>query len=276
MKRMNRRGLLAGALALAAMAAQPAHAQNTLDTIKQRGKLIVGVKNDYRPWGFLDTSGQIVGLEIDLAKDVAQRLGVGLELVPVVASNRMEFLQQGRIDLLIATMGDNPQRRKVVGMIEPNYYAGGTNVLAKKSAGLKDWNQLKDRDVCAVQGAYYNRRVSSNYRPKLVVFAGIPEALNALQQGNCVAFVYDNTFIESTLASADPKWAGYEMPFKTEDEQPWAIGVKLEDLNGPWGDFMRKASTEWHRSGKLLELEKKWGIKESPFLRETNKKYAGS
>ena len=113
--------------------------------IRARGHLIVGVKNDYRPYGFVDPSGQIVGLEVDLAREVAQRIGVGLELVPVIASNRMEFLRQGRIDMILATMSDTPERRRVVGMIEPNYYAGRVTVLAPKSAELKSWEQLRGR-----------------------------------------------------------------------------------------------------------------------------------
>ena len=192
---------------------------------------MVGVKQDYRPWGFLDESGNIVGLEIDLAKDVARRLDVGIELVPVVASNRMEFLAQGKIDLLIATMGDTAQRREVVGMIEPAYYAGGTNVLAPKSADLSAWQDLKGKDVCAIQGAYYNKRVSQEYEPNLVAFAGIPEATAALQNRNCVAFLYDNTWIESQLAG-DPQWADYEMPLATEDLQVWAVAVALDELDG--------------------------------------------
>src|SRR5438046_2559420 len=78
---------------------------DTLASIKQKGKIVVGVKADYKPFGFTDPSGKIVGLEIDLASDVAKRLGVQIELVPVIAANRMEFLKQGRIDLMIATMG---------------------------------------------------------------------------------------------------------------------------------------------------------------------------
>jgi polar amino acid transport system substrate-binding protein len=268
--------VLAGAIVLMAAFATPASAQDAMSSIKHRGKLIVGVKNDYKPWGFVDLSGQLAGLEIDLARDVADRLGVGLELVPVVASNRLEFLQQGRIDLIIATLTDTPQRRNVVGMIEPHYYAGGVNILTKRSAGFTDWAQLRDRTVCAVQGAYSNRRVYELYGPKLVVFAGVPEAFNALQQGNCVAFFFDSTLIESTLAGGDPTWAGYAMPLKTEDEQPWAVAVRREELQGPWGDFMRKVTEDWHRSGKLLALEKKCGISESPFLREMNKKYTKS
>src|SRR5581483_2895670 len=89
--------LLAGALfstILLGMAGTPARADD-LATIKQRGTLIVGVKADYPPFGFRAPSGEIQGLEPDLAAAVAKDLGVKLELVPVVAANRMQFLEQG-------------------------------------------------------------------------------------------------------------------------------------------------------------------------------------
>src|SRR3546814_20588094 len=103
---------------------------DVVDDIKERGTLIVGSKADYKPYGFLDPSGKIVGLEPDLAADVAKKLGVTLELVPVVSSNRMQFLQQGKIDLLIATMSHPEERRKVVMAVDPNYYSSGTKLLA--------------------------------------------------------------------------------------------------------------------------------------------------
>lgn len=272
------RGILVRALAaLSVMAGLmvTAVAADQLAEIKARGKLVVGVKQDYKPWGYLDPDGNIVGFEIDLARDVASRLGVEIELVPVVASNRMEFLQQGKIDLVIATMGDNPKRREVVGMIEPNYYAGGTNVLAPRAAGLKDWSQLAGKDVCAIQGAYYNKRVTQVYGPNLVAFAGIPEATAALKNGNCVAFLYDNTWIESQIAS-DDQWADYEMPLVTEDLQSWAVAVPLGELDGAWGAFMKETSAEWHKTGFLIELNAKWGIKDNPFLQEMHEKHKGS
>jgi len=108
------------ALAAVALALGPAAAQ-TLDKIKQRGEIVVGSKADYKPFGFRDPSGKIVGFEPDMAEDVAKKLGVKLVLEPVVSSNRMQFLQQGKIDLMIATMNDKPDRRQVVGIIEPLY-----------------------------------------------------------------------------------------------------------------------------------------------------------
>ena len=120
-----------------------AQAADGVDAIKQRGTLIVGVKADYKPFGFRDPQGNVVGLEPDLAADVAKRLGVKLELVPVAASNRIEFLQQGKIDMLIATMSDKPERRRVVQAIEPLYYSDYVNILLNKKAGIKDWSRAE-------------------------------------------------------------------------------------------------------------------------------------
>lgn len=260
-------------LALAAtLVALPAVAQETLDAVKKKGTIVIGVKNDYRPWGYLDPLGKIVGLEIDMAEEIAKKIGVKLEMIPVTAANRIEFLNQGKIDVILATLGDTPQRRQVIGMIEPNYYAGATNILAKKDAGLKEWKDLAGKKVCGVQGAYYNRRVTELYKPELVVFPAVPEASNALLNGACVGFLFDDTLFSSWLSSGDAKWANYTMPFLSEDPQPWAIGVRQADLNGPLGQLLKDMSIDWHKTGWLLAAEKKWGIKESPYLVETNKK----
>lgn len=255
------------------LAAWPAAAQDTMAKIKEAGKIVVGVKSDYKPWAYLDPSGKIVGMEIDMAGDVANKLGVKLELVPVTAANRMEFLNQGRIDLIIATMGDRPDRRKVVGAIEPQYYASGGNIIAPKAAKITSWDQLKGKKVCAIQGAYYNRPAAQHHGAELVVFPGVEDAKKALLGGNCVAFLFDSSLIEGTLAAGDPQWADYEMPLPTEESEPWIIGVKLSDLNGPFGQFMVDMSKSWHKSGRLIELEKKWGIKPNAYLVEMHEKY---
>jgi len=252
------------ALAGFALAAGPAAAQ-TLEKIKSRGVLVVGSKADYKPFGFRDPSGAIVGFEPDLAKEIADKLGVKLELEPVVSSNRMQFLQQGKIDLMIATMNDKPDRRQVVGILEPLYYASGVNVLASKKAALKSWEQLKGQKVCGIQGAWYNKPVAEKYGADIVAFKGQTEAETALLQGNCIAWVYDDTAFAERLA--DARWKDYEMPLETILEEPWGIAVKLEERDGPWGKFVADQIADWHRTGRIIELEKKWNIPPSAFLK---------
>ncbi|HLH88455.1 MAG TPA: transporter substrate-binding domain-containing protein [Xanthobacteraceae bacterium] len=263
---MLQRFIVAAATAIGIVAVAGSAAAQTLDKIKKDGVLVVGTKADYKPFGFRDPSGGIIGFEPDLAREVADRLHVKLQLEPVVSSNRMQFLQQGKIDLMIATMNDTPERRKIVGIVEPDYYASGVNVFAVKKAALKSWAQLKGQKVCAIQGAWYNKPISEQYGAEIVAFKGTAEAETALQQGNCVGFVYDDTYFVDHLN--DPKWAAYEMPLESIDVVPWGLAVKLEEVNGPWGQFISNIEKDWHKSGKLIALEAKWKIPPSSFLKK--------
>lgn len=264
------RTAIAIALMFAAMLVALQASADAVDDIKKRGTLIVGTKADYKPYGYRDPSGQIVGIEPDLAKDFADKLGVKLELIPVVASNRMQFLQQGKIDIMIATMTDRPDRRKVVWILDPNYYSSGTNILAPKKAGFKEWKDLNGKPVCGIQGAFYNKKTAEEFGANIVAFKSTPEVYTALKQGRCVAFVYDDSSIMGTLQD-EQQWGDYEMPLKTIDDAPWGLAVRFNEyrLYGMLSEQIQK----WHGSGKILELEKKYGVKNTPFALLMHEKY---
>ena len=266
---LNRYFSIVAAGVVLCMLGATAASADALDDIKKKGVLVVGSKADYRPFGFLDPSGKIVGFEADLAADVAKRLGVKLELVPVVASNRMQFLQQGKIDMMIATMSDTPERRKLVDIIEPNYYGSGLNVLALKSAGLKSWDALRGKKVCLVQGAFYNKELQEKYGVDGVAFPGTAEVYTALKNGNCIAFAYDDTAIVGEMLK--PEWSAYEMPLESILFVPWGLAVKQGEK--AFADMMAKTAVEWHKSGFIQDLEKKWGIKPTKFAQDTRAKY---
>ncbi len=254
-----------GALAMTSMAVQA----DVIDDIKKRGVLKVGVKADYKPYGFRDPSGKIVGIEPELAADVAKKLGVKVEFIPVVSSNRMQFLQQGKVDLMIATMTDKPARRKVVSIVDPNYYSSGTNILTPKKFGFKKWEDLRGKPVCGIQGAFYNKKTGRDFGAKIVAFKGTAEVYAALKAGNCVAFVYDDS---SHVAKTKSKeWADYEMPLPTIDDAPWGLAVKLGETK--FHDMMSGMIKDWHKSGRILALETKWGVENTPFAKAMNAKY---
>ncbi|MBW8718962.1 MAG: transporter substrate-binding domain-containing protein, partial [Variovorax paradoxus] len=106
------------AIALAAvlgLGASAAHADATLDRIKQRGKVAIGVVVGGGPFGSIDpATQQLVGWNPDLARDLAKQLGAEAELVQVQPSNRVQFLQSGKVDLLIASMEYNADRGEIL------------------------------------------------------------------------------------------------------------------------------------------------------------------
>ena len=238
----------------------------------ERGKLVVGVKADYKPWGFRNESGEIVGMEVDMAKDVAETMGVELELVPVQSSNRMQFLEQGKIDLMIATMSDRPDRREIVGIVQPNYYTSGTNVLAPKALSLSEWEDLRGKPVCGKQGAFYNKIVQERYGAEIVAFTGNAEAKQALRDKKCIAWVYDDSSIMADLASGN--WNDFEMPLPTEDDNPWGLAVPKAEQECVFGNFMSGMTVNWHQDGTLLELEKKWGIQPTAYLKKQHERFS--
>ncbi len=259
------------AAALTGMVALAAAAQaDVLDDIKKRGTLIVGVKADYKPFGFRDPSGGIIGLEPDLAADVAKKLGVKLELVPVVSANRMEFLNQGKIDLMIATMSDKPERRKVVQVIEPLYYSDAVNVLLKKDAPVKSWDDLKGKKLCGTTGAFYNKDIAQKYGPEIISFDGSEKPLLALKNGDCIGYLYDQTFVVGKLTEDDWK-GGYQMVLPGIMETPWAIAVKLGETN--LQKFMEDIHKEWMKSGRIVELEKKWHVPPTDYAKRMHEKF---
>jgi len=235
-----------------------------------RGKIVVGVKADYKPWGYRDSDGSLVGMEIDMAKDVAAKMGVDLEMVPVQSSNRMQFLEQGKIDLMIATMSDRKDRREIVGIVGPNYYTSGTNVMSPKALGLTSWEDLRGKPVCGKQGAFYNQIVEERYGAQVVAFTGNAEAKQALRDKKCIAWVYDDSSIGSDLSSGE--WDEFEMPLNSEDDNPWALAVPSDERNCVFGRFMSGMQYQWHQDGSLIELEKKWGIKPTQYLADYNER----
>lgn len=264
--------IVASLALIAAGAAAPASA-DVLSDIKSRGTLVVGVKADYKPFGFRDPSGQIVGIEPDLAADLAKRLGVKLELVPVVASNRIEFVNQGKTDLVLATMSDKPERRKSVLAIDPQYYSDSVNVLMTKKAKYSNWDDLKGKTLCATSGSFYNKEVESKYGVTIKAFDGSEKPLFALKQGECIGYLYDQTFVQGKLL--DEEWkANYYMPLPGILETPWIMGVK----NGEEGfaKFLSDTTKDWFKQGTVIELEKKWGIESPDYSKRMHEQAKGS
>ncbi|MDO5369357.1 transporter substrate-binding domain-containing protein [Paracoccus sp. (in: a-proteobacteria)] len=264
--------ILASTVALAPLAAAAEACTNAgLKRIQDRGKLIVGVKADYKPWGYRDTDGSIIGLEIDLAQKVADTLGVGLELVPVIASNRMQFLQQGQTDLMIATMTDTPDRREMVGIKGPNYYASGTAAMTPKALAMTSWEDLRGKPICGVQGSFYLQKIEQDYGVTIAAFGNAAEGKQALRDKKCVAFVYDDTTINADYAAGG--WDDFEISLPVEDYSPWGMAVAKEEESCVLGQIVSGLQYQWHRDGTLVELEKKWGVTPSPFLAEMHARY---
>jgi len=228
-----------------------------LDVIQKRGTLIVGVKSDYPPFGMLDADGRLTGFEADLAAALANRLGFDLRLIAVTSTNRLQKLEEGAVDVVIATLGDTlatlgdtPQRRQIATLIEPSYYASGAAVVAPPQARLSSWADLRGKKVCATQGAYFNRPMTERFLLDLQIFNGTRDTRLALRDGRCVAWLYDDTGIVGLLS--DPEWASYQAPLPSMMVSPWAIAIAASERGLRLERAVSDIVADWHRSGWLI------------------------
>ncbi len=151
---MNKRHLLClGLAAFLGLAAAPAvHAQKALDEVLARKSINIAIPTDFPPYGFVGTDLKPQGLDIDMALYIGARLGVKVELVPVTSANRIPYLQTRRADLVISTLGKNPEREKVIDFssaYSPFFQA----VFAAKSLTVRNWADLAGKTVGVTRGA---------------------------------------------------------------------------------------------------------------------------
>lgn len=254
------------ALLVALLAVGPSMAAaGGLDAIHRKGEIAIGVKPDYRPWGFVENGG-LVGLEPDLARDLARRLEVEPKLVMARSKERIDLLERGMVDVMIATLSETPQRQARLGIVYPAYYESGRNVLVSRAQKVKQWQDLQGKRVCARDGAYYNDAVRTGYKADLRMFVDSTTGMQAMRDGLCWAWLTDDVVIQTELQERPEQWAGFEMPLHSEDVRPWVLAVAKPFEKDPLARAAARTVGDWHRSGWLIERHRYWVKRESPFL----------
>jgi polar amino acid transport system substrate-binding protein len=238
-----------------------AQADATLDKIKQRGILAVGIDGPSPPFGNLDTAtGRTGGYQTELAADLAKRLGVQLETVAVTASTRVQFLQAGKVDLLVTNMQWTQERSEILSFAPTPYdLVGGAAVVAKAS-GIKRWEDLRGKVACVSQGSNFAKPLQETYGAIVKGLKGIPESLLALRGGSCAASVHVQPALHYTLnGPSAAEWKAYTLA--TEDQLiPSPTVVWMRRGESDTQAFVDKAVQNWHRSGLLLSTARKHGV----------------
>jgi polar amino acid transport system substrate-binding protein len=254
-------GLLATLLVAASSASAQVPTSPVLSAIKEAGVIRIGVKTDVAPFGLVNPSGEVVGFEIDLAQDIAQRLGVRLVKVPVSTEARFQKLELGEVDLLLATVGDSLERRKIATAIEPGYFESGVTVMLRPDQRLKDWNAVRGKTLCALQGAYFNRPTSERYLLELQTFKTVRDALLAVNSGRCDGFLYNAPAIKNLLKKEEFK--GYTAPFPEALVTPWTMFIKKAEGGKEFEQFLGNVTADWYRNGLITRAAATWGVSSS-------------
>jgi polar amino acid transport system substrate-binding protein len=149
---LHRRPFLALALAAGLLSAAPAFADSALDAVMAKKSIAIAIPTDFPPYGFVGTDMAPQGLDVDMARLIAAKLGVAVELVPVTSANRVPYLQTHKADLVISTLGKNPEREKVIDFTaaySPFFQA----VFAPRTLSIKTAADLAGKTVGVTRGA---------------------------------------------------------------------------------------------------------------------------
>jgi polar amino acid transport system substrate-binding protein len=196
--------------------------------IQARGKLAVGVKCDYPPFGFIDEATKNAGFEIDIAhKMAAYAFGDpnALTLTCVTGANRVSFLTSKRIDLIMATMNYTPERAQTIDFSTP-YFSSGVKLLVPTDSAVAGFGDLAGQPVISTSGATASLWLTQCAKDaEQVLFGQTSEALTALKQKRGVAFAQDDTLLIDLAA----KNKEFKVVGDAKAGSPWGMGVRKGD-----------------------------------------------
>jgi glutamate transport system substrate-binding protein len=223
----------AGIATASAQVAPTFPAGSSMERLQKAPALRVGVKFDQPLFGARNLSGESQGFDVDIAKLIASKLGIPpsrITWVETSSANREPFLQQGKVDFIIATYAMNDKRKQVINFAGP-YILGGENMLVKKGnpLGIKGPEDMAGKKACAINGSEGNAVITQVYKQaQFVPFDVISKCVEALKNGS-VDVVVTTDLIEAGLVSKDP--ANLEMIPKPFTDEPWGIGIPKQDTD---------------------------------------------
>ena len=247
-------GALAMALAVAACGGDgdnagsgSGSASGVIGKASSQKKLVIGVKADQPGLG-LQTGTTYTGFDVEIGKIVAKGLGVdpaSIEWKTTVSANREPFIQQGQVDLVVATYTINDERKKVVNFAGP-YYVAGQDLLVPVNSTITGPETLAGKKVCSVTGSTPAKRIQTEYKDaKLQQFDTYSKCVQALAGGQVDAVTTDDIILAGY--ATQEQYAGkFKVVGKKFSEEPYGIGLKKSDTAGcnKINDILKQAATD--------------------------------
>lgn len=166
----------------------------TLDEIKESGTINIGVFSDKSPFGYVDENGEYAGYDVYFAERIGEDLGVEINYVSTEAANRIEYLQTGKVDIILANFTVTEERAQEVDFALP-YMNVALGVVSPSDAVIESLDDIgEDDQVIVISGTTAETYLTKNYPDiKLQKYDAYAEAKTAFENGNGVAWANDNT-----------------------------------------------------------------------------------
>jgi glutamate transport system substrate-binding protein len=224
----------------------------TMARLKEAGTVTVGTKFDQPLFGLKNLEGNPEGFDVEIAKLIAGEMGIAADKVKFtesVSANREPFIQQDKVDFVVATYTINDERKQVVDFAGPYYVAGQDIMVAKGNPeGIAGPEDLAGKKVCSVTGSTPAENIRTNYPDaQLTEFDVYSKCAEALKNGQVQAVTTDNVILLG-LISQDPE--AFELVGKPFTEEPYGIGLKKGDTE--FRNFINDTLEKAFQDGRWL------------------------
>jgi polar amino acid transport system substrate-binding protein len=228
-----------------------------LDDIRHHGVLIIGVLGTDEPNSFVDpTTRQYVGYEVDLGNAIAQRLGVKASFTQLAVAARIPELQQGRVDILAATLTHTKEREALIDFSLTTLVTG-QRVMVRSNGGITELAQLAGKKVVTAKGGTQEINIRKAVPSvDVVTFETAQQAFLAFRQGKGVGYVNDEVSLLSDYSKLGADQQHYVILPQSISTEPIAIGIRKgqTSLKAAIDDALR----DMERSGEGAKLFVKW------------------
>ncbi|MEA4825682.1 MAG: ABC transporter substrate-binding protein [Clostridium sp.] len=228
---------------------------NSLETVKQAGKLVVGLDDAYPPMEFRDEKNNLVGFDIDLANEIGKKLGVKVEFMTTEWNGILLALQSKKFDMIISGLSITEERKKSIAFSEP--YVMGGQVIAVKAGNdsIKTLADLKGKKVGCQMGSTGQKAAETNLKDikELRKYGKITEAFSELSIGRVDAVIMDAQVGGYYIAKKPGEFVVLK---EMVSEEPMGVGFKKEAKQ--LQNAIQKAIDELKADGTLSKLSVKW------------------
>jgi glutamate transport system substrate-binding protein len=226
----------------------------TMARLNEAGTITVGTKIDQPGFGLLNPRTKVPeGFDVEIAKIIAGKLGIAPEDITwteTVSANRESFIQNGQVDIVVATYTINDARKQLVDFAGP-YYEAGQDIMVAKDNPLKieGPEDLAGKNVCSVEGSTPAQNIRDNYpQAQLTLFDVYSKCADALDNGQVDAVTTDNVILTGLVAGNPDTRELVGNPFTKE---PYGIGLKKDDTD--FRNFINDVLEESYEDGSWAD-----------------------
>ena len=229
-------------------------------TILKRGYIIVGVKTDVKPFGFIDGSGSITGFDVDIAREIARDIfhdPEKVKLVPVNDNDRLYLLNLSKLDMVIATVTITQTRMMSVDFSTP-YYLTGQTLLVKTGSPVRSLADLSEKNVGVIFGSTSEQTIKFLLpTAKVLGYKSYGDAYRALKSGQVLAIIADDAILRNYSLSD----SGVTILPKKYSKDFYGIAFRKTDESKSLLNAVNNVISDMDKQGKLNQLRNKWNLK---------------